>query len=106
MVGLSRVDLNRLSGDRAMRDTVCWSPLERNGVVEFKSSHVMCLSSKSGISSNTRLSRSTLRNRCSNAREQWAIMCNISDTKCSSVVILLYQLCTNSLMTIASRAYN
>ncbi len=64
----------------------------------------MCLSIKSGSSSNSRLSRSTLRSRCSKARVQWAMIWMISATNVSSGVSLLYQFWTYSLRMMARRA--
>lgn len=67
---------------------------------------VMCLSSRSGISSKSRLSRSTFLSLCSNALVQCATICTISATKLSSGVIFPYHACTNSFKTIARNAYS
>jgi hypothetical protein len=65
---------------------------------------VTCLSTRSGISSNNKLSKSTFLNRCSSALVIWAMTCTISATKVSSGVILVYQFCTYSLRMMAMRA--
>lgn len=105
MVGFAGIDLERrLRGGQVCRAITFLRLSSVATDVVVSALPAMCLSSTSGISFRTRASKSSFRTLCSNARVQCAMMCSISATKASSVVIFPYQLCTNSFRMMARKA--